>query len=167
MATSTLGRSYAMRLSNAATINNYGTFDIDTDMDINHAAGTVPTFNNYATVSKTGGGALSAIHANFNNSGTVTVDTGQVSFTSFTQNLSGTLNVHIDGIADYDIFPVTNAASLNGTIHVINNGYTPAAATAFDVMTCNTCSDAGVVITSDGGSYSRTIAVDKVTLTKD
>ena len=67
-----------MHLSNAATINNYGTFDFDTDMDINHAAGTVPTFNNYATVSKTGGSALSAIQANFNNPGLVSVSMGEL-----------------------------------------------------------------------------------------
>ena len=126
------------------------------------------TIQNNSTVTKSAGFAQTLIGANFNNAGTVTVNSGTLAFTrEFTQQLSGTLDVHILGPSDFDVFAVTQSATLDGTVNIIRDGYVPPASTAFDIMTCNTCSGAFSTVNGNGVTFTQTVAADKVTLTAD
>jgi len=119
-------------------------------------------------VIKTAGAGETIISANFNNSGTVTVNTGDITFgRTFTQDSTGALDVHILGPSDFDVFTVTQSATLDGTVNIIRDGYARAPGTAFDIMTCNTCSGLFATVEGNGVTFTQSVAADKVTLTAD
>jgi hypothetical protein len=102
----------------------------------------------------------------FHNAGTVTVNTGVVTFgRQFTQLSTGTLDVHILGASDFDVFAVTQSATLDGTVNIIRDGYVPAGGTAFDIMTCNTCSGVFATVNGNGVTFTQNVTANKVTLT--
>jgi len=156
------------RLWHGATINNNAAFDIQTDEDMLLWSGAVSTFNNNGggTITKSTGSGVTQLDMNFNNSGTVTVNTGALTFDEqFTQQSTGTLDVHILGASDFDVFAVSKSATLDGTVNIIRDGYTPAGGTAFDIMTCNTCSGTFATVNGNGVTFTQNVTANKVTLT--
>ena len=85
----------------------------------------------------------------------------------FTQQPAGTLDVHILGPADFDVFAVSKSVTLDGTANIIRDGYAPGSGTSFDIMTCNTCSEAFATVNGNGVTFTQTVAADKVTFTAD
>lgn len=169
-AESTFSGTGAQRFWDGATLNNNAPLTIQTDADLSHYSGAVSTFNNSSTVTKSAGSTDTQIGANFNNVGVgrVTVNSGTIKFTSeFTQQSTATLDVHILGQADFDVFAVTKSAALDGTVNIIRDGYAPGTGTAFDIMTCNTCSGTFTTVEGNGVTFTQTVAADKVTLTAD
>ena len=155
-------------LWHGATINNNAAFDIQTDEDMLFHTGDVSTFNNNGSgsITKSTGSAVTQFDLTFNNAGTVTVNTGVVTFSrQFTQLSTGTLDVHILGASDFDVFAVTQSATLDGTVNIIRDGYTPAGGTAFDIMTCNTCSGSFATVNGNGVTFTQNVTANKVTLT--
>jgi len=110
-AASTIGGTYAQRFWDAATINNNAPLDIQSDVDLSHYTGAVSTFNNNSTVTKSAGSDVSLITANFNNSGTVTVDSGElhVGYVNSTGSSSGNYVV-----ASGATLGVSGANTMNG-----------------------------------------------------
>ena len=70
--------SNAIYMQNGATINNSGTFDVQTDSTIANAGGTLPVFNNIGAFTKSASpnGGTTSIGIQFNNSGTVNTQSG-------------------------------------------------------------------------------------------
>jgi len=168
-AASTIGGTGAQSFWDGATLNNNAPLVIQSDVDLPHYTGTVSTFNNFSTLTKSGGSDLSSIGADFkNNGGSVSVSSGAFAFTkTFLQTSSGVLDIHILGEFDFDVFAVTQSATLGGTANIIRNGYAPPSTTAFDIMTCNTCGGAFTTVNGNGVSFTQTVDTDKVTLTAD
>ena len=93
---------------------------------------------------------------------------GEIAFTrSFMQDPSGTLDVHILGEFVFDVFAVSQSATLDGTANIIRNGYAPPSTTAFDIITCNTCSGEFATVNGNGLSFTQSVVADKVTLMAD
>ena len=90
-----------------------------------------------SSVTKSAGTAITGIGAAINNSGSIAVDSGQLNFSySYSQTPSGTLEVKIGGDADFDTFPVANAAALDGNLNIIlTGGYEPTLDKTFEIMT--------------------------------
>lgn len=117
-----------LRVSNGATINNNADLDILFDSPLADAGGVDSTFNNHAGLTKSGGVGNIDIRANFVNTGSVTVDSGSITFDrDFTQTDTGMLNVGIAGLApDFDSFSVSQTADLAGTLEItLLGGYVP------------------------------------------
>jgi hypothetical protein len=155
-------------LWNAATINNNAALDIQTDEDMLLVSGGASTFNNNGSgsITKSAGTEVTQLDMIFNNSGTVTVNAGALTFSrQFTQQSTGTLDVHILGVSDFDVFAVTQSATLDGTVNIIRDGYVPAGGTAFDIMTCNTCSGVFATVNGNGVTFTQNVTANKVTLT--
>jgi hypothetical protein len=131
-------------------------------------SGSLSTFNNNGsgTLSKSADADVTQFDMNFFNSGRVTADSGVFTFSrQFTQQSTGTLDVHILGPADFDVFAVTLSATLDGTVNIIRDGYAPAGGTAFDIMTCNTCNGSFATVNGNGVTFTQNVAANKVTLT--
>ena len=79
---------------NAATLNNNASLDIQTDADLAHYSGTVSTFNNTSTVTKSTGSAATLIGANFINTGTVTVLSGEFRLSCFYRDVHAATSWH-------------------------------------------------------------------------
>jgi len=158
-AASTIGGTYAQRFWDAATLNNNAPLDIQSDVDLSHYTGAVSTFNNFSTMTKSSGSDVTRIGASFkNNGGTVSVSSGALAFTkTFLQTSSGTLDIHILGEFDFDVFAVTQSATLGGTVNIIRGGYAPPSTTTFDIMTCNTCGGAFATVNGNGVTFTQSI----------
>ncbi len=71
--------SYYLSINNGSTLNNAGTFDIQSDTGVSWSgAGSV--FNNSGTLQKTGGTGTSDFTVRVNNTGSVSVSSGTLSF---------------------------------------------------------------------------------------
>ncbi len=76
-ATSAVTGSGSLFLSNGGVFENEGAFDLQSNASV--TAGTPPhTFSNAGTFVKSGGGGLSAVNVEFNNSGTVNASSGEL-----------------------------------------------------------------------------------------
>lgn len=83
------------------------------------------------------GGADTTIAADFQNFGSLSVDSGVIAFTrTFTQDAGGTLNVNISSAVTFDVFAITQGATLDGTLDItLVGGYMPGLVDSFQIMT--------------------------------
>jgi hypothetical protein len=81
---------------------------------------------------------------------------------SYTQGANGTYQVDIAGASSFDstLFTGTNGtgtATLAGVVDISLLGYTPAAGTAFDIMTASSIVDNGLILTGDASNFGYSI----------
>ncbi|MCI0394770.1 MAG: hypothetical protein L0322_07495, partial [Chloroflexi bacterium] len=152
-------------ISGAAFNNLAGaTFDMQYDGSINNSNNAI--FNNAGTFVKSAGSGAATIYTNFNNSGSLTVQSGLLVFNAnFTQTASGVLYVQIAGLADYDQYDINGQASLDGTLDVsLLGGYVPSPGDSFTVMTFNSRAGQFATVNGHGQSYLVNYTATGVTL---
>jgi hypothetical protein len=143
-------------LYNGATINNSGTWDVQTDNALDYGSGAISAFNNTGTFKKTAGSGTTYVDMNFNNSSAVDVQTGTVHFDYDLTNGSGGV-VEIDKDA---------TLTVNGTL--TNNGtmkqtQTVNASTVEFLHITNASGDTdkycGVIINTSGNMADTTVSI--------
>jgi len=129
--------SGALTLRWGPTINVNAPFDIATDADIQLLQGANPMINISSSLTKSAGAGDTQIAAVIGNSGSIAVASGQLNFQrSYVQSDSGSLDVTIAGNADFDVFPVAEAATLDGALNINRvGGYEPALGETFEILT--------------------------------
>ncbi len=139
-------------LGDAATINNNAALDIQADKRLAHAGGAVSTFNNNALgiITKSAGVGVSNFELEFTNAGNFSVESGSVVLNrSFTQTSTGTLNVEISSISDFDNYPVSQSATLDGMLEItLLDGFEPSLTEMYTIM--NFASRVGTFATVNG-----------------
>ena len=110
-----------------AVFNNLpgGLFDVQTDAVWTHISGGVLTFNNAGTFRKSAGAGTTPINPKFNNTGTIEVQTGVVSFQSVsTQNglLSVSAGATVDFASGVHTFGAGHSNNIAGTFQVSGGG---------------------------------------------
>ena len=120
-----------------------GVFNIQTDGAITVNGCSYWNISNAGLLRKTGscGTNVWSGGVNFNNSGTLDVQSGTLSFTSgFAQTAAGTLQLEVGGLSPGSGFGqlvVNGQATLAGVLNVtLINGFTPALSNTFPVLTC-------------------------------
>ena len=114
-----------LTLSNGATFNNNATMTVSNDFQM-IGTGTGPnTFNNAGTFTKSAGNITGFITTIFNNSGTVNVDSGKLSFNGGS-NSSGTFNVAGGAILEFGtgthVLDAASSVAGAGNLAVIPGG---------------------------------------------
>jgi hypothetical protein len=122
--------SGTVRGGNGTTIFNNGVWNCQSDQIFNQAfGGAAVTFNNSGLFTKTGtSGGSSQIQGgvNFNNTGTLDSQQGNLSLQGGYSLTNGTLNTGINSLNNYGTISLAGAAALTGTISAnLNNGYQP------------------------------------------
>jgi hypothetical protein len=113
-----------------------GLVDLQADVSITNAGNSLG-FVNRGTLRKSGGNGTSAINPTFNNSGTLSVQTGAINLNGSYTLTGGTLNFGINSLANFGKLNLTNVAGLTGTVTAnLNNGYVPIGGNIFTVLTC-------------------------------
>jgi hypothetical protein len=112
-------------------------FEIRTDAAFyyNYGGGTT-VFNNSGLVCKLASTGTSTLYnVQFNNAGTLDVDSGEISFTgSFTQQ-AAVLSFSLRGLTDFGHIGITGPAPLNGTLEVnLKAGFQPSAGDGFALV---------------------------------
>ena len=81
---------------NGAIFDNQAgaTFDIQTDVTLEHYSGAATTFNNAGTLTKSGGSGTATIEPAFNNTGTVEVQSGVLAFTGLFVQTAGSTRLN-------------------------------------------------------------------------
>ncbi len=128
-----------------AVFNNLagGTFDIQVNASFNGAilGGTRTAFNNAGTVIKSASTSTTTLDVTFNNSDSVNIKTGILSFSNgYTQQTSSSnVGITISGInagTDFGQHRTTaGITTLAGNLNVSLNNFTPAVGNSFQVMT--------------------------------
>jgi hypothetical protein len=125
---------------NAGTqVNNFGLWDAQSDQVFNadyDAAGM--SFNNAGTLRKSAGGGITSLLGGvaFNNTGTVEVLTGIMSFNGGYSQTGGTLSFGISSLTDFGQISISGNAPLTGTLNInLRNGFQPGLGDTFQVMT--------------------------------
>ena len=116
-------------LQDGATFTNQsiGLFDMQVDGFIDYNSGTLPSFDNLGTFQKSGGTGTTTVDVDFNNTGTVEMQTGTLSFTrTYTQtagttllnggDLTSTQTLDIQGGALSGVGTVTGDVSSSGQV---------------------------------------------------
>jgi len=139
-----------LRAQNGATINNNAVLDILFDFPLQHPSGADTTFNNNGALIKSGGAGNIDLRADFINDGSVTVDSGSITFDrSYTQTAAGTLNVGIAGMMDFDSYTISETATLDGTLEVmLQGGFEPSLTEMYGIL--NFASRVGTFATENG-----------------
>ncbi|MFT7514588.1 MAG: hypothetical protein ACI9QL_003810, partial [Candidatus Omnitrophota bacterium] len=112
------------------TVTNAGTFTID-GTNLNKG---IRTFTQTGTLIARNG---SSVTGAFTNDGLLEVDGTLTINGNFTQTISGSLDIDIDGSApstDYDVLAITGSASLSGTLN-LTTGFTALLNDTFDILT--------------------------------
>jgi hypothetical protein len=109
--------------------------DMVSDVSIGRGNGS-PSVVNRGAVRKSGGTGTSGIGPNFNNYGTLDVQSGTLNLGG-TYNLSGgALNFGLTSLANYGRISLAGSAALTGTVGAnFNTGFCPVAGSRFDVLT--------------------------------
>ena len=102
------GASSYMYLSTGGTFNNSGTVDIQNDNEGFYSTGTPGPFNNSGTLSRTTGSGTAYVDVTLHNTGTVSVQSGILSVSDYTQTAGST------NLAGGNITAVTNPLRLQG-----------------------------------------------------
>jgi hypothetical protein len=134
-------------------LTNNSVFDIQTDEDLQHTSGTISTFINNGSVSKTLGSNTTSFGVYMFNSGAVQASSGAIAFgDTYDQTSLGTLNVRIGGISPtigFDRYIVSQSAVLSGTLAItLVNSYEPDLGDTFEIMTFS--SRSGIFSSIDG-----------------
>jgi hypothetical protein len=118
-------------------INVNAPFDIATNANMDAVQGAWGIMNLSDSLIKSAGAGETQIHLNIKNSGSIRVDSGQLNFPiSYNQDTLGALDVTIAGNADFDVYPVGQAATLDGTLNInLSGGYEPVPGDTFQIMT--------------------------------
>jgi hypothetical protein len=110
---------------NGPTIDNYGLWLAENDGTFNgRFSGGITTFNNLGTFRKlaSSGGSTTLISFQFNNSGLLDVQTGQVAIASSYVLGGGTLNFGINSVTNYGSINFSGSVALSGTVSANLNG---------------------------------------------
>ncbi len=145
-----------------ATINNSGSWTLNSDVNVIADQGAV-VFSNTGSLVKSGGTATTGWQVPIQNSGSLVINTGTLVLTSYSQSASGSYTSNISGSTCNAIgsIAVSGAATLAGALDLLNtNGCSPSNGTAFTVMTFKSVS--GQFATHSSGwnvSYTATTVV--------
>lgn len=113
-----------------AAFNNLGAGFFDVNFDGNwlfSKGGTMTQFNNAGTFEKIAGSGTTLMQVAFNNTGTVRVNSGTLSFSQGIQGSSGTVNVSSGSTLDVSSGTTASSASvlsLNGNLNLGANNFT-------------------------------------------
>jgi hypothetical protein len=129
--------SGALTLRFGPTLNVNAPFDIATSADMQALQGAYGILNINDSFIKSAGAGETQIGALIGNSGSIAVNSGQLNFQqSFDQSAVGALDISVAGDADFDVFPVGTAATLDGVLNInLVGGYEPALGRTFEIMT--------------------------------
>jgi hypothetical protein len=160
--------------NNGAIFHNRSTatLNMQHDATFSVSGGTSATFSNEGTLIKSGGSGMAFLFPTFNNSGSVTAESGSIAFRGgFSQGASGVLNVQIGGLTpltEFDQYQVIGQANLDGTLNVtLVNGFTPNAGDIFQIMTFSARSGEFATVNGNGQEYTVTYGNTDVTLTAE
>ena len=125
-----------MRTGNGSIINNLanGIINLTPNSVVSADFGGTYVFNNAGQVTMTGPGTA-RIDDTFNNSGTVSVQSGTLALSGSYNLTNGILNFGITSLTDYGRINLAGSATLTGTVSAnLNNGYVPVAGNSFAVL---------------------------------
>jgi hypothetical protein len=124
---------------NGPTIMNYGTWNLTTDGTFNgHLSSGTTTFDNFGAIHKTAGngGSSSFTSIQFNNTGLLDVQTGEVSMVASYALGGGTLNLGLNNPTNYGSIRFSGNVTLGGTLSAnLNNLFAPSVSNSFAVVT--------------------------------
>jgi hypothetical protein len=163
-----LWASGILRSGNGGTVNNYGTWNCQSDQTFNNAyGGAGTTFNNYGTFIKSGNSGTTLLDSGvaFNNTGAVNVLNGTLDFNGGGTSTGGTYSEASGAFLDFNNITFatsttivgTNLVTLSGTINV--NGVLTGQNLQFVSGTLGGSVVIAGALTWSGGALSGTLTV--------
>ena len=111
------------------------TWDFTGDLGTVNNGAPVGLIYNAGLLRKTGGTGTSTINDSFQNSGTLSAQTGTVSLQGGYSLANGTLNIGLNSASSCGQITLAGAATLTGTLSAtLNNGYVPSPNDSFQVL---------------------------------
>lgn len=152
-----------------ATVTNLPGATLDIQDDFTFQNDGSATMNNQGTLIKSAGSGAASIEMAFINSGSVAVQSGELSFGGdFTQTATGTLLVEIGGltpVSEFDQYTVAGAANLDGVLDVtLSGGFVPSAGDLFEVLRYSSHTGEFAAVNGHGQAYNANYEAAGLTL---